>query len=151
DERPQPRHDVLREHDGSVKALRQADFSLVTDSSRGGDRKRHAGGIDMRTNDARRLRPLIGALILGVASLGAAAWSSEDAAIPSAARALTIGVVGDMPYSTQQFAAFQGFLNAMSADRSFQLVVHLGDIKSGSTACTDAYIKGIRDALNSYA
>jgi len=105
----------------------------------------------MRTNEARRLRPLIGALILGVASLGAAAWSSEGAAIPSAARALTIGVVGDMPYSTQQFAAFQGFLNAMSADRSFQLVVHLGDIKSGSTACTDAYIKGIRDALNSYA
>src|SRR5262245_4800043 len=68
-----------------------------------------------------------------------------------AARPVTIGVVGDMPYTAQQFAAFQGFLNAMSADPKFHLAVHLGDIKAGATACTDAYIKGIRDALNSYS
>jgi len=34
---------------------------------------------------------------------------------------------------------------------SVRLAIHLGDIKSGSSACTDAYIKAIRDALNSYA
>jgi hypothetical protein len=68
-----------------------------------------------------------------------------------AAARLTIGVIGDMPYSDQQIAAFQGFMNALSADATFDLVIHLGDIKAGSTACTDVYIKGIRDALNSYA
>jgi hypothetical protein len=66
-------------------------------------------------------------------------------------RPLTIGVIGDMPYTAQQFAAFQGFLNTMSADGRFKLTVHLGDIKAGSTACTDPYINGLRDALDSYA
>ena len=37
------------------------------------------------------------------------------------------------------------------ADTSFHLLIHLGDIKSGSSACTDAYIGSIRDALNSYS
>ncbi len=68
-----------------------------------------------------------------------------------AAAQLTIAVIGDMPYSDQQIAAFQGFVNALSGDSTFDLVIHLGDIKSGSSACTDAYTKGIRDALNSYA
>jgi len=53
---------------------------------------------------------------------------------------LTIGVIGDMPYTAQQRAAFPAFIDAMSADPSFQLVIHLGDIKSGSMACTDTYI-----------
>ena len=66
------------------------------------------------------------------------------------ARPFTVGVIGDMPYVQQQFDAFQSFMNAMSADSTFDLIIHLGDIKGGSTACTDAYIKGIRDALNSY-
>ena len=39
----------------------------------------------------------------------------------------------------------------MSTDQRFRLAIHVGDIKSGSTACTDAYIKGIRDALDSYS
>jgi hypothetical protein len=85
------------------------------------------------------------------AAFGATAWPAEESGREQAARAVTIGVVGDMPYTSQQFAAFQGFLNAMSSDPAFHLVIHLGDIKSGSSACTDAYIKGIRDAVNSYA
>src|SRR5262245_23980665 len=64
---------------------------------------------------------------------------------------LTISVIGDMPYTDQQHAAFPAFIEAMSADPSFGLVIHLGDIKAGSTACTDAYIKEIRDVVNSYA
>jgi hypothetical protein len=85
-----------------------------------------------------------------MAAVGASAAPAKDDN-PNAAQPFTIGVIGDMPYTSQQLAAFQGFLNAMSVDLSFQLAIHLGDIKSGSSACTDEYIRGIRDALNSYA
>lgn len=70
-------------------------------------------------------------------------------------RPFTIGVIGDMPYTAApqlpQLEAFQGFINVMSADPKFNLVIHLGDLKGGSTACTDQYLRGIRDTLNSYA
>jgi hypothetical protein len=99
---------------------------------------------------ARRARTaMVAALIaalLGTGTARAGRGGEEEGDRP-----VTIGVVGDMPYTSQQQAAFQGFLNAMSADSRFSLVVHLGDIKSGSTACTDAYIKGIRDAVDSYS
>ena len=83
-------------------------------------------------------------------ALGASAASAKDDN-PHSARPFTIAVIGDMPYTAQQQAAFQGFINAMSADTSFHLLIHVGDIKSGSSACTDAYIGSIRDALNSYS
>jgi hypothetical protein len=94
-------------------------------------------------------------MVVAAAVIGAvgatAAHADDDDDNPRSARPLTIAVIGDMPYTAQQFATFQGFLNAMSSDPKFQLAIHLGDIKSGSSACTDAYIKGIRDALNSYS
>jgi hypothetical protein len=100
-----------------------------------------------RTN--RLWHSLVAAAVV-VAVVGASAAPAKDDN-PDAAQPFTIGAIGDMPYTSQQLAAFQGFLNAMSVDPSFHLAIHLGDIKSGSSACTDEYIRGIRDALNSYA
>jgi len=94
-------------------------------------------------------------MVVAAAVIGAvgatAVRGDDDDDISRSAHPVTIGVIGDMPYTAQQFATFQGFLNTMSSDPKFQLTIHLGDIKSGSSACTDAYIKGIRDALNSYS
>ena len=101
------------------------------------------------TRTSRLWHSLVAAAVV-VAAVGASAAPAKDDN-PDAAQPFTIGVIGDMPYTSQQLAAFQGFLNAMSVDPSFQLAIHLGDIKSGSSACTDEYIGGIRDALNSYA
>jgi hypothetical protein len=91
-------------------------------------------------------------MLLGVVGPGTASTPREDDDNDDdqPARPVTIGVIGDMPYTSQQLAAFQGFLNAMSVDPAFRLAIHLGDIKSGGSACTDAYIKGVRDAVNSY-
>ena len=91
---------------------------------------------------------LAGALSLSLARKPALATDSEA---HEDERPITIGVIGDMPYSAPQVAAFQGFMNAMSSDPAFRLTVQLGDIKPGGTACADDYIKGIRDALNSYS
>src|SRR5262245_44652188 len=89
------------------------------------------------------------ALMLGAG--GAAAKDEHHDDNEHNARGLTIGVIGDMPYTAQQQAALPAFVDAMSADQSFRVLIHLGDIKSGSTACTDTYIKGIRDIFNGYA
>jgi len=94
---------------------------------------------------------VLAAAVIGAVGASAAYTEDDNDDNPRSARPLTIGVIGDMPYPAQQVATFQGFLNAMSSDPKFQLTIHLGDMKSGSSACTDAYIKGIRDALNSYS
>jgi Calcineurin-like phosphoesterase len=106
--------------------------------------------MNMNNTRTRRLWPTLVAAATVVAAIGAGTASAIDDN-PLAAHPFTIGVIGDMPYTSEQLAAFQGFLNAMSVDPRFHLVVHLGDIKSGSTACTDEYTRAIRDALNSYA
>src|SRR5262245_6391791 len=105
-------------------------------------------GRHMYSTGSRRLWRTILAVVVVVAAIGARNAPADDD--QHAARPFTIGVIGDMPYTAQQQAAFQQFIDAMSADTSFRLVLHLGDIKSGSTACTDAYIMGIRNMLNTY-
>jgi hypothetical protein len=63
----------------------------------------------------------------------------------------TLAVVGDMPYGDAKIAAFPGFIDFVNQDRSVELVAHLGDIKSGSTLCTNEYFASIRqqfDRLN---
>src|SRR5262245_60233813 len=109
------------------------------------------GEDDMNSTSAKALwRAVLASVAAAVLTVGpGAAAAKEDN--PHAAQPFTIGVIGDMPYTAQQQAAFQAFINTMSADTSFHLAIHLGDIKSGSTACTDAYIRSIRDALDSYA
>src|SRR5262249_4124451 len=49
-----------------------------------------------------------------------------------------------MPYGDAKVAAFPGFVDAINRDPKIDLVAHLGDIKSGSTPCTDAYFAYVR-------
>jgi len=109
----------------------------------------HKEDRHMHSTGSRKLWRTILAVTVVVAAIGARNAPADDD--QHAAHPFTIGVIGDMPYTDQQQAAFQSFIDAMSADMSFRLVLHLGDIKSGSTACTDAYITGIRNTLNTYA
>ena len=53
------------------------------------------------------------------------------------AKPLTVAVIGDVPYGTAQEARFGELIGAVNADPKVRLVVHVGDIKSGSTTCTD--------------
>ena len=56
----------------------------------------------------------------------------------------TFAVIGDIPYGDEQIAAFPGRIDQLNADRQVQLVDHLGDIKSGSSVCSDDYFAAIR-------
>ena len=49
----------------------------------------------------------------------------------------TFAVIGDLPYGDPAAAAFPGVVDRINADRDLELIAHLGDIKSGSTVCSD--------------
>ena len=59
----------------------------------------------------------------------------------------TIAVIGDVPYGEEQEGRIGELVSALNADPAVELVIHLGDIKSGDTSCTDARFMGVLTAL----
>jgi hypothetical protein len=59
-------------------------------------------------------------------------------------------VIGDIPYGDAQIAQLPGRIDQINADRQVQLVDHLGDIKSGSSLCTDEYFAMIRTQFDRF-
>ena len=55
----------------------------------------------------------------------------------------TLAIIGDVPYGDAQFAEFPAWIEAINAAPRVERIVHLGDIKSGSTLCSDAYFARI--------
>lgn len=51
----------------------------------------------------------------------------------------TVAVIGDTPYGAAQEALFPTLVGSINADPTVDLVLHLGDIKAGSTVCSDEY------------
>jgi len=57
----------------------------------------------------------------------------------------TIAVIGDMPYGPAKLAELPSLLALIDADPKVSLVVHLGDIKAGSSSpCTDEYFASVQ-------
>lgn len=56
--------------------------------------------------------------------------------------------IGDMPYG--EMAPFENLVKDINAARP-SFTVHVGDIKSGSSPCTDAYMLKIRDLFNTFS
>lgn len=56
-----------------------------------------------------------------------------------------------MPYGFDQVAKFPGRLQQINADRAVRYVVHVGDIKNGSTVSSDEYFAMIRRNFDSFA
>ena len=94
-----------------------------------------------------RLRTLTAAavLVVGLTVTGAASVPAEGSGRTNHGRSpFTFAVIGDIPYGAQQVADFPRRVDQISSDPTVTLVNHLGDIKSGSTVCTDAYFDQIR-------
>ena len=88
----------------------------------------------------RRAAPLLAVLLYAAAAAGAAAEEGP----------VTLVAVGDMPYRTEDFARFEDLLDAINADPP-DLTIHVGDIKSSGTPCTDAAFERQRDYMDSLA
>ena len=84
-----------------------------------------------------------------VVSLSAAAGNGTPIN-PASANPLTLAVIGDLPYSAAQFQAFPSWVDEINGDPKVDAVVHLGDIKSGSTECSDSYYASILGFFESF-
>ena len=63
----------------------------------------------------------------------------------------TFAVIGDVPYGTAAEEHFPTFIQGINADPDVTMVTHLGDIKSGSTTCTDERFARVRQDFDGFA
>jgi hypothetical protein len=63
---------------------------------------------------------------------------------PAAAGSTTYAVIGDTPYGSAQVTNFPNDVADINADPAVTRVIHLGDIKNGSSLCTTDYFAQIR-------
>ncbi len=66
-------------------------------------------------------------------------------------RPVTYAVIGDTPYGSAQIANFPNDVAEINADPQVSLVMHLGDIKSGSSECTTPYFEAVRAAFDQFS
>lgn len=102
----------------------------------------------------RTRRPLT-LLAAAVLATSAAAPSATGAGAPSAhspvgqergpASSFEFGVIGDVPYGEAQVAQFPAMMDELSAQNDLEFLAHVGDVKSGSSECSDEYFAFIHD------
>jgi hypothetical protein len=86
-----------------------------------------------------------------VTAAAAPATAGEAGNGRSQGRDHTFAVIGDIPYGDQQIANFPHVVDQINADPSVGWVDHLGDIKSGSSVCSDEYFAAIRTQFDRFA
>jgi hypothetical protein len=64
--------------------------------------------------------------------------------------ATSFAVIGDVPYGAAQIAAFPGWVDRINAQPGLDLAFHVGDIKNGSSPCTDDYNAMIREQFDRF-
>lgn len=97
----------------------------------------------------RALLTTLAALVLTSAAAipaGAGAGNTED----SSSKPLTIAVIGDVPYGAEQEASFGDLIGVVNDDPKVRIAAHVGDIKSGSTTCTDGRFDAVADAFATF-
>jgi hypothetical protein len=63
---------------------------------------------------------------------------------------MTVAVIGDVPYGTAQEASFGELIAAINGDPKVRVAMHVGDIKSGSTTCTNERFTTIKAAFATF-
>jgi hypothetical protein len=78
---------------------------------------------------------------------GLRAAASERPLLPSS----TYAIIGDTPYGEPQITNFPKDVAALNADPDVSMVMHVGDIKNGSSRCDTTYYQQIRSAFDAFA
>jgi hypothetical protein len=64
---------------------------------------------------------------------------------------ITYAVIGDFPYGPVKRAELPALIDKINADPTIERVIHLGDIKAGSSSdCSDAYFADIRQQFDRF-
>jgi hypothetical protein len=93
----------------------------------------------------RRLLTTACALSAATLALAPAALAKKPP-LPAA----TYAIVGDTPYGAAQIAGFPQDIAQLNADPDVQFVVHVGDIKNGSSRCDTSYFQQIRANFDTF-
>jgi hypothetical protein len=65
-------------------------------------------------------------------------------------QAFTFAAIGDIPYGAAEIAQFPSRIQDLNADRDLKFVAHVGDIKNGSSVCSDEYFSYIRTQFDTF-
>jgi hypothetical protein len=63
---------------------------------------------------------------------------------------VTLAVIGDTPYGDEQVAAFPDLVEDVNADPKVRLMLHVGDIKNGSSTCTTERFRDLRALYDTF-
>ena len=85
-----------------------------------------------------------------IATPAALAGGRNDHHSHQLAKPKTIAVIGDTPYGDGQIADFPADVAEINADRKVRRVIHLGDIKNGSSRCDTSYYKARRADFDAF-
>lgn len=87
--------------------------------------------------------------VAGISALTVTA--ARPATAPAAAsQAYSFAVIGDIPYGDAQIANFPNVIAQINADPAVQWVDHVGDIKNGSSVCSDQYFQLIKSDFDQF-
>ena len=65
-------------------------------------------------------------------------------------QAFTFAAIGDVPYGATEIAKFPSHIQDLNADKELKFVAHVGDIKNGSSVCSDEYFSYIRAQFDTF-
>jgi hypothetical protein len=101
----------------------------------------------------RRWHVVVGAVVTaGVLSATVAAVGSASATSPGRPGEVhSFALIGDIPYGATEIANFPAVVAQINADPAVEWVGHLGDIKDGSSVCSDEYFQMIKDDFDRFA
>jgi hypothetical protein len=69
---------------------------------------------------------------------------------PSGKAPTVIALLGDTPYGDEQRLQFPALVDAVNDDKRIRMVLHAGDIKSGSTTCDDARFEDLAGLYDTF-
>ncbi|MEV5050092.1 hypothetical protein [Arthrobacter sp. LAR12-1-1.1] len=97
-----------------------------------------------------RILAAAGLAVLTATTTLAPANAAPVPAEQAAQESFSFGVIGDIPYGQQEAELFPSRIGDLNADLDLDFVAHVGDIKNGSSACTDEYFARIRAAFDTF-
>lgn len=89
-------------------------------------------------------------LALGLLASQPATAADNTADSTADSKGFTFGVIGDIPYGAAEIAKFPARIQDINADSALKFVTHVGDIKNGSSVCSDEYFENIRAQFDTF-
>lgn len=89
-------------------------------------------------------------LALGLLASQPATAADSTADNTAKSQAFAFGVIGDIPYGEAEIAKFPARIQDINADSALKFVTHVGDIKNGSSVCSDEYFANIRTQFDTF-